>query len=48
MLKLIQTNELEMAERAVQEVTWHSMRVTMLSETVKTQVDDKIVGLQAS
>ena len=48
MLKLIQTNELEMAERAVQEVTWHSMRVTMLSETVKAQVDDKIVGLQAN
>ena len=37
-----------MAEKTVQEVTWHSMRVNMLSEAVKAQVDDKIVGLQAS
>ena len=36
-----------MAEKTVQEVTWHSMRVNMLSEAVKAQVDDKIVGLQA-
>ena len=47
-LNLVQLNELETAEKAVQEVTWHSMRVTMLSEAVKAQVDDKIVGLQAN
>ena len=47
-LNLVQLNELEMAEKAVQEVTWHSMRVTMLSEAVKAQVDDRIVGLQAN
>lgn len=37
-----------MAEKTVQKVTWHSMRVNMLSEAVKAQVDDKIVGLQAN
>jgi len=47
-LKLVEVNEVEALERTVREVTWHSMRVTMLSEAVKAQVDDKIVGLQAN
>ena len=47
-LKLVEVNEMDELEKAVREVTWHSMRVTMLSEAVKAQVDDKIVGLQAN
>eukprot|EP00435_Cladocopium_sp_Y103_P002024 s1300_g1.t1 len=47
-LKLIEVNEVDDLERTVREVTWHSMRVTMLSEAVKARVDDKIVGLQAN
>eukprot|EP00435_Cladocopium_sp_Y103_P055182 s631_g18.t1 len=47
-LKLVEVNELSDLEAAVREVTWHSMRVTMLSEAVKARVDDKIVGLQAN
>ena len=47
-LDLVAVNELSGLEAAVREVTWHSMRVTMLSEAVKARVDDKIVGLQAN
>ena len=47
-LKLVEVNELQELEDAVRSVTWHSMRVTMLSEAVKARVDDKIVGLQAN
>ena len=47
-LKLVEVNEIEVLEKTVRDVTWHSMRVTMLSEAVKAQVDDKIVGLQAN
>jgi hypothetical protein len=47
-LKLVEVNEMDELEKIVREVTWHSMRVTMLSEAVKAQVDDKIVGLQAN
>ena len=47
-LELVEVNEVEALEKTVREVTWHSMRVTMLSEAVKARVDDKIVGLQAN
>ena len=47
-LELVAVNELSGLEDAVREVTWHSMRVTMLAEAVKARVDDKIVGLQAN
>ena len=47
-LDLVAVNELSGLEAAVRDVTWHSMRVTMLSEAVKARVDDKIVGLQAN
>ena len=47
-LKLVEVNEIEVLEKTVRDVTWHTMRVTMLSEAVKAQVDDKIVGLQAN
>ena len=47
-LKLIETNETAGLEATVREITWHSMRVTMLSEAVKANVDDKVVGLQAN
>ena len=47
-LKFIEVNELNGLEEAIRNVTWHSMRVTMLSEAVKARVDDKIVGLQAN
>ena len=47
-LKLVEVNEMDELEKIVREVTRHSMRVTMLSEAVKAQVDDKIVGLQAN
>ena len=30
------------------EITWHSMRATMLSAAVKAHVDDKIIALQAN
>ena len=46
--KMVDLNEVDMLEVAVRQITWHSMRVTMLSEAVKAQVDDKIVGLQAN
>ena len=41
-------NEAAELEAAVRPVTWHSMRVTFLSEAVKASVDDKVVGLQAN
>lgn len=44
-LKLVEVNEIEALEKTVRDVTRHSRRVTMLSEAVKAQVDDKIVGL---
>jgi len=44
----IAVNEVPDLEQAVQAITWHSMRVTMLAEAVKANVDDKIVGLQAN
>ena len=44
----VQLNELESLKEVIQEITWHSMRVTLLSEAVKSQVDDKVVGLQAN
>ena len=46
--KVVDLNEVDELEAAVRQITWHSMRVTMLSEAVKAQVDDKIVGLQAN
>ena len=44
----IALNEVPDLEQAVQAITWHSMRVTMLAEAVKANVDDKIAGLQAN
>ena len=41
-------NEVDELEKSIQVITWHSMRVTMLAEAVKANVDDKIVGLQAN
>ena len=41
-------NEAAELKAAVRPVTWHSMRVTFLSEAVKASVDDKVVGLQAN
>ena len=45
---LADLNEIKVLELAVRQITWHSMRVTMLSEAVKARVDDKIVGMQAN
>ena len=45
---MITVNEVPELEKSVQEITWHSMRVTMLAEAVKANVDDKVVGLQAN
>ena len=45
---MVQLNEIAVLELDVRSITWHSMRVTMLSEAVKARVDDKIVGLQAN
>eukprot|EP00435_Cladocopium_sp_Y103_P043295 s699_g12.t1 len=44
----VAVNEVDELEKNIQEITWHSMRVTMLAEAVKANVDDKIVGLQAN
>ncbi|CAL1134601.1 unnamed protein product [Cladocopium goreaui] len=45
-LGYVAANEVDQLEGSIQVITWHSMRVTMLSEAVKANVDDKIVGLQ--
>ena len=47
-LGYVAANEVDQLEESIQAITWHSMRVTMLSEAVKANVDDKIVGLQAN
>ena len=47
-LGYVAANEVDQLEGSIQVITWHSMRVTMLSEAVKANVDDKIVGLQAN
>ena len=44
----IPLNEFEPLEETVETITWRSMRVTLLAEAVKNQVDDKVVGLQAN
>ena len=44
----ISLNELEQLQKVADEITWHSMRVTLLSEAVKDNVDEKIIGLQAN
>ena len=36
------------ARSSTTEITWHSMRATLLSAAVNSQVDDKIIGLQAN
>eukprot|EP00438_Fugacium_kawagutii_P016453 Skav207243 [mRNA] locus=scaffold523:477791:485726:- [translate_table: standard] len=45
---MVALKELKELEQIIQMITWHSMRVTFLSEAVKANVDDKIVGLQAN
>lgn len=46
--ELIALNEVDELQSSISEITWHSMRVTFLSEAVKNNVDDKAVGLQAN
>ena len=45
---LIKEGERNELEKEVQMITWHSMRVTMLSAAVHSGVDDKAIGLQAN
>ena len=44
----ITVNELEDLQKRADEITWHSMRVTLLAEAVKENVDEKVIGLQAN
>lgn len=46
--KAILANEAQELERVIPKITWHSMRVTFLSEAVKQGKDDKSIGLQAN
>ena len=45
---VIDANELARLRESVDEVTWHSMRVTLLAGAVRENVDEKIIGLQAN
>ena len=45
---LIKEGERNELEKEVQMITWHSMRVTMLSAAVHSGVDDKAISLQAN
>ena len=44
----LDVNDLEELKPQIAQITWHSMRVTLLAEAVRNNVDDKIVGLQAN
>ena len=44
----LNVNDLEELKPQIAQITWHSMRVTLLAEAVRNNVDDKIVGLQAN
>ena len=46
--KCIHDGQREKFEKEIQTITWHSMRVTMLSAAVEAGVDDKAIGLQAN
>ena len=46
--KCIHESYQEKFEKEIQAITWHSMRVTMLSAAVEAGVDDKAIGLQAN
>ena len=46
--KCIHDGDREKFEKEIQTITWHSMRVTMLSAAVEAGVDDKAIGLQAN
>ena len=47
-LGVISANEFAGLKESVEEVTWHSMRVTLLAGAVKENVEDKVIGLQAN